>query len=303
MPKSKVVIIKSDNAFSNSGKTNPDVIAAMVNRGLTKLVGQMNSTDALALFFSKRDVIGMKANCLSGKMLSTHPEICFALANSLKKIGVKEENIIIWDRQNSELKEAGFPLNYSLSGIRCYGTDSDGVGYDRYGELRSFKNIGSLFSQIFSKRITALINLPVLKDHSLAGVSGGMKNLYGIIHNPNKYHENNCDPFVADLCSMPEVKEKNKLTICDCLRVQYNAGPSYHPQWAENYGGLIFGTDPVAVDFVGYQVIEKLRAKHNFPSLEKAGRKPKYIFTAADEEHKLGKASAGEIEIIEEKII
>jgi len=302
MAKSKVVVVRSKNVISSSGKIDSEMVSEMINRGLTKLTEPPKPTDALATLFSKKDVIGMKTNCLSGKMLSTHPEICFALADILKKIGIKEENIIIWDRQNSELKEAGFPLNYSLNGFRCYGTDSQDVGYGSYSDLKSFKNIGSMFSQIFSERTTVMINLPILKDHSLAGVSGGMKNLFGIIHNPNKYHENNCDPFVADLGVMPEVKEKNKLTICDCLKVQYNAGPSYHPQWAENYGGIIFGTDPVAVDFVAYKIIDKIRTKNNLPTLEKAKRMPKYIFTAADTEHNLGKATDQEIDLIEERI-
>ena len=39
----------------------------------------------------------------------------------------------------------------------------------------------------------------VVKDHDLAGVSAGLKNWYGVIHNPNKYHDSCCDPYVADV--------------------------------------------------------------------------------------------------------
>jgi uncharacterized protein (DUF362 family) len=87
--------------------------------------------------------------------------------------------------------------------------------------------------------------------------------------------------------------------ICDALRIQYNGGPSYHPQWAENFGAILVSDDPVAVDFVGYGMIDKIRAKHNLPTLEKAGRKPKHIFTSADAEHNLGRAKSEQIDLIE----
>ena len=56
-----------------------------------------------------------------------------------------------------------------------------------------------------------LINLPVLKDHDGAGVTIALKNMYGAIHNPNKYHPNGCDPYVADLNMLPEIRSRMKL--------------------------------------------------------------------------------------------
>jgi uncharacterized protein (DUF362 family) len=129
-----------------------------------------------------------------------------------------------------------------------------------------------------------------------------LKNFFGAIHNPNKYHENGCDPYIADLNSVPQIREQQKLVVCDALRIQYNGGPSYHPQWAENFGGIILGDDPVAVDFVGYQIIDKIRQKRGLSTLEKSGRKPKHIFTAADQDHKLGNASSEEIDLVEMSI-
>ena len=296
MSKPKVIVVQHQGVSDKSGKINENILSEMLSQGLSELTGG-NALDCLRHLFSPKNHIGMKTNCLSGKYGSTHPELAYALSDLLKKTGTKDKNIFIWERSNRELREAGFKINLNGNAPRCFGTDTSGVGYS--GKLYDYRTIGSLFSRIFTDYTDVQINLPALKDHTLAGITCGMKNLFGIIHNPNKYHDNNCDPPVADLCSMPMVKEKVKLIICDCIRVQYNAGPSFHPQWSERYGGLIIGTDQVAVDFVGYRILDKIRKKRGMSPLKDIGEEPKYIFTAADKEHNLGKANLKDIDLVE----
>lgn len=300
MVKSRVVVVKSPQAISSSGKVNREILSRMVARGLCLLASQSKAQDVLKRFFSPKDRVGLKVNCLAGPMASTHPEVALEIASLLKKIEIRPRNIIIWDRSSHELKEVGFPLNTDRDDFLCFGTDAQGVGYSR--TLIDYRTIGSLLSQVMERLTDVQVNVPVLKDHSLSGITGCLKSLFGAVHNPNKYHDNECDPFIADLNAVPQIRRQAKLAICDALRVQFNGGPSYHPQWAENFGGLLLGDDPVAVDFVGYQIIDRIRGKHQLPSLEKAGRKPKHIFTAADSEHLLGKASSEEIDVVEEAI-
>jgi uncharacterized protein (DUF362 family) len=127
-----------------------------------------------------------------------------------------------------------------------------------------------------------------------------MKNYFGAIHNPNKYHDFNCDPFIAEVFDIGPVKQKHKLTILDCLVVQYHRGPSFHSQWAEKTGALVFSLDPVAADVVGWQIIEKLRSQKGLPSLQEEKREPLYLLTA--EKMGLGRADRKEIRLIEEEI-
>ncbi|NIN00995.1 MAG: DUF362 domain-containing protein [candidate division Zixibacteria bacterium] len=297
MSKSRVVVVRSPGVISASGNVDKSVLSLMVRRGICRLTSESRAEDALGHFFSTKDTIGLKVNCLAGRMASTHPEIALVAADLLRRIEIKSKNIIIWDRSSYELKEVGFPLDPKGGDFLCFGTDAQGVGYSQ--ELINQRSIGSLISQIMEKFTNAQLNLPVLKDHGLSGVTCSLKNFFGAIHNPNKYHDAACDPYIADLNALPQIRGQHKLVVCDALRVQFHGGPSYHPQWAENFGGVIIGDDPVAVDFVGYQMMDKMRRKHNLSSLEKAGRKPKHIFTAADNEHRLGKASLGEIELVE----
>ena len=300
MGKSKIVVVTGFGVIRASGKVNTSLLARMLERGLCRLTSEAKPADAISHYYSPKDKVGLKVNCLAGRMASTHPEVALAVADLLESMGVRERNIVIWDRSSRELKEIGFPLNVNGDGPRCFGTDAQGVGYSQ--ELIDYKHIGSLLSRMMESVTNVQLNLPVLKDHSLSGVTCALKNYFGAVHNPNKYHEDGCDPFIADLNQVPQIREQQRLIVCDALRVQYNGGPSYHPQWAENFGGIIVGDDPVAVDFVGYQIIDRIRRKHGLPDLEKAGRKPKHIFTAADGEHNLGKASLEEIDLVETRI-
>lgn len=297
--KSRVVVVRN-----NSVKWKPDnnipLLEMLIKTALTSLTGENALSDALRRFFSPDDVVGLKVNCLAGWMLSTSNSLVKVVAEGLRNCGIKEKNIIVWDRECRELRDSGFPLNFGNDGFKCFGTDTDGVGYEDEHFISG--EIGSLMSRILTSYISSNISMPILKDHSLAGVTCSMKNFYGAINNPNKYHDTNCNPYVADLCMLPQIRNKNKLIICDALRVQYNGGPAYKPRWIENYGGIIVGTDPVAVDSIGASIIDGLRKKAGLPSLEKSGRPPRYLQTASDVKHKLGISSLKEIELIEMEV-
>ena len=70
------------------------------------------------------------------------------------------------------------------------------------------------------------------------------------------------------------------------------------PQWSWPYNGLLFSTDPVALDYTGWQIIEAKRAEHNFKPLKEIGREPTYISTAADGNHLLGTNDPNHMELV-----
>jgi len=292
---SKVFVIKAHGVLSSERKVKSSIVYKMMKLGLD-LVKESVISSSLDLFPNTKT--GIKINTIGGFKLTTRPETALALAKALEDKGVRPDNIIIWDRTNRELKEAGFTLNKDRGKFNIYGTDASGIGYDH--QLTSHLNIGSLFSTIQSRKVSNSISLALLKDHGLAGITAGMKNYYGAIHNPNKYHDFNCDPFVAELFDTDHVKKKHKLSILDCLEVQYHRGPSLHPTWLDRQESLIFGLDPTAVDYAGWQIIERLRAKKGLPSLREERREPSYLITA--EKMGLGCVNPNKIEIIEKEI-
>ncbi len=268
----------------------------MFEQGFYLLTGQKDLKNSFHFVFKGSDRIGIKINTLGGKMITTRPEVSFSLASLLSNGGGDQDKIIIWDRTNSELKGSGYRLNMNHKGAKVFGTDSQSVGYT--SNLVDHLNIGSLFSMIQAKMISSSISLAVLKDHGLAGITAGMKNYFGAIHNPNKYHDTNCNPYIAELMDTNLIKSKHKISILDGLIVQYHLGPSFHAKWANHEGLIIFSLDPVAADFVGWQIIEDLRTKKGLPSLREEDREPVYLKTA--ETMGLGKASFEAIEVIEE---
>jgi len=298
MKASKVIIVRGRGVLSPGKEVNKKKLLQMYKRGLQVLTEQSDLREGFRVLFHSRDRIGIKINTIAGRKLTSLPEATLGLANLLAENGSQEKNIIIWDRTNRELKDSGYRLNLNGGGVKIFGTDTEGVGYNP--ALISHLNIGSRFSSIQSQHITTSISFAILKDHGLAGVTAGMKNYFGTIHNPNKYHDFNCNPFVAELFDTELIKNKHRLTILDCLVTQYHRGPSFHTHWAEYYNSLIFSLDPVAADFIGWQIIEKLRAKKGLPSLKEEAREPGYLFTAA--KMGLGTANVKKIQIIEEEV-
>lgn len=290
---SKVVLSRNPNILTPGGHVSEHVAIGLIHKGLMELTGKRSASLAWKSLFGPKDIVGIKVNCLSGPTMSTHPHLVNAIAKGLRLADVPDERIIIWDRTNRDLTRAGFIINVRGRGVKCFGTDV--VGYDEEPQIRG--SIGSCFSQILSSYCTALINVPVLKDHDLAGVTLSLKNFYGGIHNPNKYHDNNCDPYIADLNTHPFIKNRVRLVLCDGIEAQYNGGPGFKPRWRWNFSGLIMSLDPVAADSVGAKIIERKRKEMGFPSLEGAKRAPKYIATAARKG--LGVDDLSKIELLE----
>jgi uncharacterized protein (DUF362 family) len=86
---------------------------------------------------------------------------------------------------------------------------------------------------VLTTQVDGVLNLPILKQHMLAGMTGALKNNFGCIHNPNKMHLDNCDPYIAEVNAVPAIRDKQRLVIMDALRPVVDNGPAYQPGMAE----------------------------------------------------------------------
>jgi uncharacterized protein (DUF362 family) len=154
----------------------------------------------------------------------------------------------------------------------------------------------SRLARVLTERVDAVLNLPVLKQHMLSGMSGALKNQFGCIHNPNKMHLDKCDPYIAEVNALPAIRQKQRLIVMDALRPVVDNGPSYQPGMAEVANALLFAVDPVAVDVVGLELLEDLRRKRSLPSLDKVDLAPTHIQTSA--KMGLGVGDRGAIEVV-----
>lgn len=291
---SPIVLARNDLVRDRNNKLVSEQVQKLLDRALQQLL-QVDKTElAWQRLFKKDDIVGIKINCLAGKGISTHSELVDAIISGLTSAGVSERNIIIWDRANRDLEKAGYQIKTGRNEIKCYGNDQ--FGYTT--EIYEYGSIGSHLSKILVHQCTAVINVPILKDHGIVGMTNALKNFFGAIHNPNKYHDNRGDPYIADVNMLPEIRSKVRLIITDALTAQCEGGPPFMPQWAWNYNGLIIGFDPVAIDMIGWDIVEQKRKEMGLPSLKQSGREPRYIVTAGDAQHRLGCSDLNKVKII-----
>jgi len=291
-----VVAIGRDAAL-RAGNSAPDSarLLAMLDRSVQRVYERDSAMDAWKQVARRGEVVGLKVNCLAGRGASTSVKLVEAICERLQQAGVAAGDIVIWDRLNDDLESAGFHPSAKTGRIRVMGNDQ--LGYEN--ELSIYGSAGSLLARTLTEVCDCVINLPVLKDHGIVGATMALKNLFGAIHNPNKYHMSAGNPYVADVNMLPAIRRKVRLHICDAITAQYEGGPTYMPQWSWPFNGLLVSRDPVGLDYSGWQILERKRAEKGMPPLKAARREPGYILTAGDAQHRLGNCDPARIAAVE----
>ncbi len=299
LEKSKVIIARDAALHGSDGKLDEKRVGDLLDRAITAYTGRKRPVDAwkhIVLQGGAKDkVIGIKTNGLGGKGISTHAVLVFAIAERLQQAGVKPGNILIWDRSARDLEACGLTINTDPARVRCFGSDVSGFEdvVEKWGSSQA------RFSRILTRECAMVINLPILKDHSMAGVTFAMKNMYGVVERPQELHAGGCNPGVADLNAFPVIRNKIKLTIGDAMSSVYEGGPGFKPEHLWQPNALIVGEDRVAIDRIAWAILEKKRAEVGLKTLEAAGRPPRYIATAADSTHALGVNDPQRIQLVE----
>lgn len=261
----------------------PDVAKNMVERALMELTGAPNLVEALGKFIHKDDVVALKPNGIaaqSGGTMTTDIALILPVIDGLLKLGVPADKITVYEQ---------FP-SY-MNGLRIKkGALPAGVKIGIHGNSDATMKPLAVFDKVktqyvrFMTEATAIINFANFKDHSICGFTGCMKNItHGSITNPGKHHGNHANPQIAVLYAHEIPKSRVRLHIVDAFKIIYDKGPlDKDPKRRILHGAVYAGTDVVAMDTVGWQVIENARKENGFKTLAASGREPKYIAKAAD---------------------
>lgn len=247
--KSRVVIATDPAVMPQEQQISQPAFEIMLGKSMARLTNSKTGAQAWKKLFSPKDVVGIKVNCLFGKGVSTRPEAVNAVIAGLKMAGVPEGNIIVWDRSSGDLIKCGFMPNKDGAGVKYFADDG------HWGEEITQGAFKGKITKVISEKITAIINMPILKTHGMAGISCCMKNHYGSFDNPGSNHANNC-AAMADFSSIPMVKDKTRLVVVDAIRPQYAGGPGLQAQDQFNHYSVIVSTDPVAADYHGLKIIQ-----------------------------------------------
>jgi hypothetical protein len=286
------VVEVADPKAMPDGKADPAVVAAMVEKGITTLTGR-NLKESFPLFFTKVDVVGIKVNPVGPGLINTRPEVVEALIAWLESSGLPRHNIIIWDRFDYMLKDAGFTAErfpgIGIEGLQTMDEDAasgktqdnskwlrpDGthVSVDNFDQdvyywadvegpkdlpylnQHVFNGKFSYFGKLLTKKLTKIINAAAFKNTGNA-ISMATKNIgYGAVCNTNRLHR----PMFLDVCvevpAFPPVRDKMVLNLTDGLRAQYEGGPDSNAKFAWLYNTIFFATDPFALDMVCHNLL------------------------------------------------
>lgn len=291
----KVVSVRDEQAMNEKG-VDGKVVAAMFEKGIQGLTGKPMA-ESCKLFFAKEDIVGIKVNPVGAGLISTRLEVVDAIVAWLRRGGLPAKNIVIWDRFDYMLADAGFTAaRYPGIGIEGLQTmdeaaaegksqdDSRWLGKDGrhvseknfdldayyfadieapqdkpYLNQHVFNGKYSYFGKLLTKKLTKIINVPVFKNTG-NGVSMATKNLgYGAVCNTSRLHR----PLFFDVCTevlaFPVMRDKLVLNVTDGLRAQYDGGPGPLAQATWFLNTLYFATDPFALDMTCHNLIVRKR--------------------------------------------
>jgi hypothetical protein len=357
----RVVEVRHPGAVDDDNVLHQPTVEAMIDNGMTALTGADHPHEAWARFFQRGDVVGIKVNPVGRKPkpnegrvanavgVISNPEVLIKVVKSLKDVGVKPEDIIVFERYANEFCEAGYDrvmLERDMAGTRWYASSSgygsgqvDITGFDngRAGsppeqaahvvgydpdvfvfmgfaspdhDLKDDRRFRSHLSLIVTRMVNKIINLPVLKDHRSAGVTLALKNMsHGMNNNVARSHmgrvkgesmgrvgstevpqpgdgsayldsatvgPNQCNTFIPTAAAQHPLRRKMTLHILDGLVGVYEGGPgNWNQSWATwRRKSLFFATDPVALDHVGWNVVDARRAAEGWQTVDKMGLLP-----------------------------
>jgi uncharacterized protein (DUF362 family) len=273
----RVIELQDERAISANHVSQP-VVHGLIERGLKALTGENSAADAWRRFVTPKDVVGVKINPSGAPACCSSPEIVREVIAGIKSAGVPDENILIYDRYSNEIEAGSYhtllPVGIRIVGIEHRAFDLSGYDMNVYCQACFFEEweTRSYLARVVSQTVTKIVNIPTMKDHSAAGVTGCLKNLgYGSFNNVARSHHEPItftDPLIGVMCSVEPLRSKSVLHIMDGMRQVWHGGPlTQVQQFIAQPGILLIGTDPVAMDTVELDIITRKREQEGALSL------------------------------------
>ncbi len=165
--------------------------------------------ESFRLLIDPRDVVGIKVNPVGPPLINTRPEVVDAVIKWLVDNGIPKSNIVIWDRFDYMLKDAGFTKDrfpgIALEGLQTMdeagnkwrGPDGKHVSIDNFDKdvfyfakgivgkgVKGYKNDEfyvnqhvfngeySYFGKLLTKKLTRIINVAAFKNTGAVDLDG-----------------------------------------------------------------------------------------------------------------------------------
>jgi hypothetical protein len=253
-------------------------IRPMFDTGLTHLTGKNTPTEAWRTLISSQDVIGIKVYAQPGPMSGTRPAVAAAIVQSLIASGHPPKQILIWDKHIADLRASGFFELAERYGVRVAGAAEEGYddkifyetaligklvwGDHEFGKLGIGVGRKSFVSKLVTQKMTRIINLTPLLNHNLAGVSGNLYGLtFGSIDNILRFENSreHLHSAIPEIYALPELGDRVVLNVVDALICQYQGEERTFLHYATSLSELRFSKDPVALDVLSIDELNRQR--------------------------------------------
>jgi uncharacterized protein (DUF362 family) len=271
----KVVRVHAERSIdAKTESVDANTVRQMLSSGMRSLTGDKTDPAAWSRFVSAQDVVGIKVNSSGAPHIMSTPELVGGIAENLIAAGVAAGNIWVYERMGDQMRTIPYrrflPEKVNIHAVE----NSRGsiVGYDPrvYVDVNFFgeEDTRSNLVRLVTEKLTKIINVPNMKEHQAAGVTGCLKNIsYGNFSNVGRSHQHqktNTYSFIGTLATVEPLRSRTVLHIMDGLRGVWHAGPfSTDARFRFYPKQILFGTDPVAMDRLLIDVIEaKRRAEH-----------------------------------------
>lgn len=192
---------------------------------------------------------------------TTNPDVVATLVTMCRQAGAKRVRVMDFPFSGTDGQA------YEISGIEAAvkraGGEMERMARMKYQEVAIPKGKSIKKWQVYGEVLKAdvLINVPIAKDHGIARLTLGMKNLMGVVLDRAQFHYS-LGQRLADLASvvMPT------LTVVDAIRILTNGGPtggdlsavkkldmiiaSHDMVAADSFGTTLFGLKPANLEYI-----------------------------------------------------
>ncbi len=242
----KSVVVRTQSDFvANASEIRTKVMVEMFDSALIRLANTDTVAAAWGQYLRGDDVVALKFNPHGERDFGTARPFARMIVESLLRSGWSAEQIVLVDAPSGIEQQFG-------TRSRQFGWSAAATDFGRARDRLA----------AFLEQVTAIVNIPYLKNDNIMGLSGCLKNItYRLVKHPARLHSNGCSPFLADILALPEVSGKLRLNIMNALRIAYHGGPLVTPHYVESAGLLLMGRDPIAVDAVALGTLNAARRK------------------------------------------
>jgi hypothetical protein len=268
IPGKVVKVSKSGTLQPNDLWPTEEAARTMLARAMAELTGLSDLGAAFAKLIHKDDKVAIKPNGIAGKhgaTMASNKELVLEVVRGVMAAGVPASSIVIYEQYPS-----------FLAGTRVA---------SKQGVMDASFPAGITAVVHENKDATMTeIHVGLIKDHSICGYTGCLKNItHGSTINPQAFHEHNASPQIAQLYAQDVVKSRVRLHIVDGFKLIYDEGPlDTNKKRRVPHEAVYATTDPVAMDILGWGVVEQWRKDNGLPTLKEAGREPTYIQIAGE---------------------